>query len=62
MVEISGNPGYQHGFNNWILFFSGVLMLSVIGFFAYKLVASLQEKERKVQEKKKLKEMKNKKK
>jgi len=64
MVDLSGgNSGgpIEHGFNNYIFLFAGLLVFSVVGLFSYKLVQSLKEKERKREEKKKLKEMKKKK-
>jgi phosphotransferase system glucose/maltose/N-acetylglucosamine-specific IIC component len=64
MVDLSGSTSgglIEHGFNNYVFLVSGVLVATVVGFFAYKLVKSLQEKERKREEKKKLKEQKKKK-
>jgi hypothetical protein len=51
----------EHGFNNMVFIIAGVLVFSVIGLFGYRLVQSLKEKERKREEKRKLKEAKKKK-
>jgi len=64
MVDLSGTSGggpLEHGFNDIVFIVAGVLVVSVVGFFAYKLFNSLREKERKREEKKKLKEAKKKK-
>lgn len=51
----------EHGFNNVVFVVAGVLVFTVVGLFAYRLVQSLHEKERKREEKRKLKELKKKK-
>jgi len=64
MVDLTGGSSgglLEHGFNNYVFVIAGVLVFSVIGLFSYKLVKSLTEKERKREEKKKLKELKKKK-
>jgi len=61
MVDLSGNNGIEHGFPNWVFFVAGAFVFTVVGFFGYKLYTSLYEKERKREEKRKMKEMKKKK-
>jgi len=64
MVDLSGTSAggpIEHGFSDIVFVVAGVLVVSVVGFFAYKLFNSLREKERKREEKKKLKEAKKKK-
>jgi len=64
MVDLTGGSTsgpIEHGFNNWILIVAGVFVLSFVGLFSYRLVRSLTERERKKEEKKKLKELKKKK-
>jgi len=64
MVDLTGGSSrglLEHGFNNYVFVVAGVLVVSVVGWFSYKLIQSLKEKERKREEKKKLKELKKKK-
>ncbi|XP_075678087.1 uncharacterized protein LOC142645539 [Dermatophagoides pteronyssinus] len=61
MVELAGNSEsygiISHGFNNWIFIGPGIITFSLIGFFVYKLVQNLKEKEKR-REEKKMKKMK----
>uniref|UniRef100_T1KKL7 Small integral membrane protein 15 n=1 Tax=Tetranychus urticae TaxID=32264 RepID=T1KKL7_TETUR len=60
MVDLSGGPEgpIEHRFSNWIFVGPAIITIALVGFFAYKLIQSLQEKEKRKEEKKKLKQQK----
>jgi len=64
MVDLTdGGKGglLEHGFNNWVFVAAGILVFTLVGLFSYKLIKSLTDKEKKREEKRRLKELKKKK-
>ncbi|XP_076322827.1 uncharacterized protein LOC143231903 [Tachypleus tridentatus] len=58
MVDISGsghNGPIEHGFSNWVFVVPTIITVILVGFFGYKLVNNLRQKERMKEEKKKQK-------
>lgn len=61
MVDLTGGGPegpIEHGFNNWVFVFPGIVTATLISFFAYKLVQSLRDKEKRREDKKKQKQQK----
>lgn len=60
MVDLSGGSHgpIEHGFNNAVFIVPAVLVVAIVGFFAYRLMQSLWDKEKKKEEKKKFKQQK----
>lgn len=63
MVDLSGGPEgpIQHGFSNSVFIVPAIIVVGLTVFFGLKLYRSLVEKERKREEKRKLKMQKKKK-
>ncbi|XP_033220667.1 uncharacterized protein LOC117175171 isoform X2 [Belonocnema kinseyi] len=62
MVDLSGPEGpIEHGFSNSVFIIPALIVIGLSVFFGYKLYTSLSERERKREEKRKLKQMKKKK-
>ncbi|XP_051157402.1 uncharacterized protein LOC127279214 isoform X2 [Leptopilina boulardi] len=63
MVDLSGGSEgpLEHGFSNAVFIFPALIVVGLSVFFGYKLYKSLSERERKREEKKKMKQLKKKK-
>ncbi|KAG8192078.1 hypothetical protein JTE90_025341 [Oedothorax gibbosus] len=58
MVDLTGTgPAgpIEHGFSNWVFILPAVIVVSLMGFFGYRLYQSIMEKSRRKEEKKKSK-------
>ncbi|XP_077483539.1 uncharacterized protein LOC144093735 [Amblyomma americanum] len=64
MVDLTGggpDGPIEHGFSNWVFILPGIIIVSLISFFTYKLIQSLRDKEKRKEDKKKQKQQKKKK-
>ncbi|XP_046682987.1 uncharacterized protein LOC124369200 [Homalodisca vitripennis] len=62
MVDFSGGPGglIEHGFSNSVFIVPGIIIFALSAFCGYKLFLCLSEREKKREEKKRLKQKKKK--
>ncbi|CAF1038202.1 unnamed protein product [Adineta steineri] len=57
MVEFKG-PGYTSNYNNFAIIIPAIIIVTLIGYFAYRLVDSLMSKKRQKEEKNRLRQKK----